>query len=157
MAGNPDVAEEAGETPEGTGGAATGEQVLSIMKTIGRRLIEPLREDDDLENFRLSIPETQTTTIDGDTGWAKRPPAVLRCPRCEEEFYHHHARDAINCPHCVAEFDPEDFPDLELLYMTCPRCKSRMDHGQRHPNAFDVPEWASCNGCRYHWEFKHSY
>jgi hypothetical protein len=32
-----------------------------------------------------------------------------------------------------------------------------MEHGQRHPQAFDVPEWATCHNCRYHWEFKHSF
>jgi hypothetical protein len=41
--------------------------------------------------------------------------------------------------------------------MTCPVCKSHMQYGQRHPEQFDFPEWATCNNCRYHWEFEHSY
>jgi len=32
-----------------------------------------------------------------------------------------------------------------------------MVHGQRHPKRFDIPEWATCHACRYHWEFEHSY
>jgi hypothetical protein len=32
-----------------------------------------------------------------------------------------------------------------------------MQYGQRHPQRFDFPEWATCDDCRYHWEFRHSY
>lgn len=69
----------------------------------------------------------------------------------------HNPRDDIDCPHCVFELSYQEFSDLELLHMTCPVCKSQMIHGQRHPDRFEIPEWATCNGCRYHWEFRHSY
>jgi Zn finger protein HypA/HybF involved in hydrogenase expression len=127
------------------------------LRRIVDRIVDPLRADDDLENFRLSIPETHTTTIDGDTGWATRPPAQLRCRQCDSEIRHSDPRDVIDCPRCVAEFDPDEFPDLELLYLECPVCRNRMEHGQRHPDRLDVPEWATCHDCRYHWEFKHSF
>ncbi|MFB6210736.1 MAG: hypothetical protein ABEI76_04285 [Halobacteriales archaeon] len=131
--------------------------VFNWVKWVIDRLIDPLRTNDDLENFRLSVPETHTTTIDGDTGWAKRPPAVVKCSRCESEIAQKYSRDDIDCPRCVAEYDYDEFTDLELVYMECPVCQSRMQHGQRHPDQFDVPEWATCDNCRYHWEFRHSF
>ena len=82
---------------------------------------------------------------------------MLRCPLCGSDVLQHHARDDIDCPRCVAAFPHEEFAELELRYMVCPVCRSRMQHGQRHPEAFDVPEWATCDECRYHWEFRHSY
>lgn len=127
---------------------------------IGRladRLVDPLRVDGTPNEFRLSSAETATTTYDGDVGWAKRPPAVLRCPQCGSDVLQHSAGDEISCPRCVAEFGYEEFPELELVRLICPVCRSRMQHGQRHPEAFDIPEWATCDGCRYHWEFRHSY
>lgn len=128
---------------------------VKSLTQLGHLLIEPLRADDDLEHFTLSIPETQTTTIDGDVGWAKRPPAAVTCPNCECEIHHHRSMDTIDCPRCVGEFSPEQFPELELRYLLCPICRTRMQHGIRHPDAFDVPEWATCDACRYHWEFEH--
>lgn len=129
--------------------------LLGKLRSLGEMLVDPLRANDDMENFRLSMPETHTTTIDGAVGWAKRPPAVLECPRCGDDITQAVAREAIDCPHCVAEFSYEEFPQMELKYMVCPVCESQMDHGQRHPERLDVPEWATCNDCRYHWEFKH--
>lgn len=121
------------------------------------RVVAPLRVGEGPNKFNLSAAETATTTYYGDEGWEHRPPAVLKCPRCGSEILQHHARDTIDCDRCVAEFSSEEFDDLELLYMGCPQCKQRMIHGQRHPEQFDFPEWATCNACRYHWEFKHSY
>ncbi|WP_380676893.1 hypothetical protein [Salinigranum sp. GCM10025319] len=121
------------------------------------RLVDPLRADDDLENFRLSIPETHTTTIDGDTGWGSRPPAQVRCSQCDSEIRQSNALDVIDCPRCLGEFPPEAFPDLDLLYLECPVCRNRMEHGTRHPDSLAVPEWATCHSCRYHWELGHSF
>jgi hypothetical protein len=25
----------------------------------------------------------------------------------------------------------------------------------RRPKQYDVPEWATCDACRYHWELEH--
>jgi Zn finger protein HypA/HybF involved in hydrogenase expression len=129
--------------------------VFKKLKRLGHILIEPLRVDDELKNFRLSIPETQTTTVDGDIGWGKRPPAALECPRCSSEIHQIRPMDTIDCPRCVAELSHEQFPELELLYLRCPVCRNRMQHGTRHPEALDIPEWATCDHCRYHWEFQH--
>lgn len=127
------------------------------LRWVGERLVAPLRTDGGPNKFRLSSADTATTTYDGDVGWTKRPPAMLQCPRCDSEVLQHNARDGIDCPRCVAEFTHEEFAELELRYMICPVCRSRMQHGQRHPEVFDIPEWATCDECRYHWEFKHSY
>lgn len=121
------------------------------------RLVDPLRVEEGPNKFRLSSAETATTTYDGDVGWPKRPPAVLECPRCGSDVLQHHAGDGIDCPRCVAAFSYDAFTELELRYMVCPVCRSRMQHGQRHPEVFDIPEWATCDACRYHWEFRHSY
>lgn len=131
--------------------------VFAGLKRVGKRVLAPLRGQDGPNKFRLSSVDTATTTMDGSVGWGNRPPAVLECPRCTSEIFQHNALDGIDCPRCVAEFDHDEFTDLELLYMQCPVCRSEMIHGQRHPDQFDFPEWATCNGCRYHWEFRHSY
>ena len=131
--------------------------VVSGIKRVGERLAAPFRRGDGPNKFRLSSMDTATTTIDGSVGWRNRPPALLTCPRCGDEIYQANARDEIDCPHCVEMVDPEEFADLELLAMECPVCRNRMRHGQRHPERFDFPEWATCDSCRYHWEFKHSY
>ena len=131
--------------------------MISKIKWVGEQLIAPLRRGNGPNKFRLSSMDTATTTYDGDQGWASRPPATLACPRCENEILHHDPRESIDCQRCVAEFSYDEFPDLELLSMTCPVCKSHMQYGQRHPEQFDFPEWATCNNCRYHWEFEHSY
>ncbi|SHG99666.1 hypothetical protein [Halobaculum gomorrense] len=131
--------------------------LFRTLKTAGQRVAKPLQRGDGPNKFDLSSVDTATTTYEGDDGWAKRPPATLECPRCGSDILQHNARDSIDCPRCVAEFEYEEFTDLELLHLTCPICGSRMLHGQRHPEQFDIPEWATCNACRYHWEFKHSY
>jgi hypothetical protein len=131
--------------------------LLAKLRWVGDRLVAPLRQDEDPEKFRLSIPETHTTTIDGSVGWSRRPPAVLDCPRCGSEILQQRPFDDIDCSRCVAEFDYREFTELDLESLVCPVCKSRMTHGQRHPESFDVPEWATCDSCRYHWEFRHSF
>jgi DNA-directed RNA polymerase subunit RPC12/RpoP len=131
--------------------------LFKALRQLGGLLVDPLRVDGEPNKFRLSSAETATTTYDGDVGWSKRPPAMLGCPRCGGDVLQHNALDGIDCPRCVAEFPYEEFAALELRYMICPVCRSRMVHGQRHPERFDIPEWATCDECRYHWEFKHSY
>lgn len=131
--------------------------VLEKTVWLGRCLLAPLKRGDGPNKFRLSSVDTATTTYEGDEGWATRPPATLSCPRCEAEILQHNSRDRIDCPRCVASFSHTEFGDLELLYLTCPVCQTRMQHGQRHPRVFDFPEWATCDACRYHWEFKHFY
>ncbi|MFB6256006.1 MAG: hypothetical protein ABEH58_04635 [Haloplanus sp.] len=130
---------------------------LSTCRWLAERLIAPLRTGDGPNKFRLSSVETHTTTIDGDTGWAYRPPATLRCPDCATGILQADSRDDIDCPECRIELPADRFSDLELLGLTCPICRTPMQHGQRHPDAFDLPEWANCPNCQYHWEFKHSY
>jgi hypothetical protein len=131
--------------------------LLRVTKHVGTRIAKPLRRGEGPNKFQLSAMDTATTTYDGDDGWAKRPPATLKCPRCGGDIAHQHPFDNIDCPHCVAEFSYWDFPDMELKHLTCPVCRNEMVHGQRHPESLDIVEWATCNGCRYHWEFKHSY
>ncbi|MFB6101715.1 MAG: hypothetical protein ABEJ73_04045 [Haloplanus sp.] len=127
--------------------------LAGALRTLVSTLVEPLRSDPEME-LRLSIPEAQTTTVDGDVGWASRPPAWVRCPRCDDEIYHR-VREPIDCPGCRAEFPAEDFPRLDLLAMRCPVCGNRMEFGYRHPETVDVPEYATCNRCQYHWELEH--
>jgi hypothetical protein len=133
------------------------ELLVRAFKGLWERVVDPLRTGDGPNKFRLSSAETATTTYDGDVGWTSRPPAMLRCPRCGDDVLQHDARDDIDCPRCVAVFSAEEFSDLELDHFVCPVCRNRMTHGQRHPESFDVPEWATCDACRYHWEFRHSY
>jgi hypothetical protein len=131
--------------------------VFDWCKRVYDALAEPLRKDPDAPSFRLSSPETHTTTIDGDVGWGNRPPARLHCGRCDALVDQPSSLDDIDCDSCVAEYSHEAFTELELAYLVCPVCGDRMEHGQRHPEAFDVPEWATCHSCRYHWEFGHSF
>jgi hypothetical protein len=130
--------------------------VFSRLRRLLAAVVEPLRASEDA-SFRLSSPETQTTTIDGDVGWASRPPARLRCGRCGADVDQADSRDDIDCQFCVGEYSHEEFPELELVCLVCPVCGDEMEHGRRHPGAFDVPEWATCHSCRYHWEFCHSF
>ncbi|WP_435069099.1 hypothetical protein [Haloplanus sp. C73] len=136
-------------------GAATG-HVLASLRWLGTRLVAPLRTGDGPNEFRLSSVETHTTTIDGDTGWAHRPPATLRCPECGDEILQADSSAPIDCPRCRVDLPADRFTDLDLLALTCPVCRSGMQYGRRHPE-FGVPEWANCPNCQYHWEFKHSY
>lgn len=132
-------------------------RLVAALRRAVDLIVAPLRTSDGPNKFRLSTAETATTTYDGDVGWAKRPPAMLRCPRCGDDVLQHNARDDIDCPRCVETVDYDRFPEVELQYLVCPVCRNRMNHGRRHPKRFDVPEWATCDACRYHWEFKHSY
>jgi hypothetical protein len=128
--------------------------VTARLRQLGHLLAEPLRVDPDTD-MRLSIPESQTTTIDGDIGWSDRPPATVACPECDAEIYQYRPDGTLECPECYVERPHGEFPELELLYLNCPVCRNRMEHGRRHPQQFSVPEWATCHTCRYHWEFEH--
>jgi len=128
--------------------------VAGKLRSAGRAFVRPLLTDTDVD-MTLSIPEAQTTTIDGDIGWASRPPATVHCAECGGHIYQHRPDGTLDCPDCYAEYDIEEFPSLELSHFTCPVCGDEMVHGRRHPEQFDVPEWATCNRCRYHWEFEH--
>lgn len=132
-------------------------RLVAKFKWAGEKVMSPLRRGDGPNKFRLSSMDTATTTYEGDSGWAKRPPATVACDRCDAEIFQSNARDDIDCSRCVAEYDAGSFGDLELLGMTCPVCRSPMVHGRRHPGQFDIPQWATCKRCRYHWEFEHSY
>ena len=130
-------------------------RALSGLKHAGHLLAEPLRVDPEAAKLRLPVPDAQTTTMDGDVGWSRRPAAVLACPECEGEIYQHRPTSPIDCPECWREFGHRAFPELKLRYLICPTCGDRLRHGRRHPEQFDIPEWASCDSCRYHWEFEH--
>ncbi len=141
-----------------------GSLVSGTLSTVYRgcrwaigRIIAPFRVREGPNKFNLSSVETATTTYNRSVGWGNRPPATLECPRCDNDIRQTTAHDDIDCPRCVAEFEYHEFGDLSLKYMECPVCQSRMLHGQRHPERFDLPEWATCDVCRYHWEFEHSY
>lgn len=131
--------------------------VFRRLRGLVDAVVDPLRKDPEANQFRLDIVEAQTTTIDGAVGWGNRPPARLRCPRCESDIDQMDSLDDIDCPYCVATFSHEEFPDLEFRTFVCPVCGDEMEHGTRHPRAFDIPEWATCHSCQYHWDFKHSY
>lgn len=120
-----------------------------------QRLAAPLRADEEMTQFTLSVPEAQTTTVDSVQGIDARPPAVLRCPQCQSQILQARALDRIDCPECVRTFREDAFPDLELLAMICPRCETEMQYGRRHPRVFDRPEWATCPDCQYHWDLDH--
>lgn len=131
--------------------------VFRRLRWVVDAVVDPLRADPDANQFRLDIVEAQTTTIEGDVGWGNRPPARLRCPRCGADIDQLDSLADIDCPSCVARFSHEEFPDLEFQHFVCPICGSRMEHGTRHPYRLDIPEWATCHSCQYHWDFKHSY
>lgn len=131
--------------------------VFDRARRIGKRVVDPLRRGEGPNKFRLSMVDTATTTFHGSVGWANRPPAMLECPQCGTDVRQDTAYEEIDCPRCTAAFPPDEFDRLSLLYMECPACRGRMFHGQRHPDRFDVPEWATCDDCRYHWEFEHAY
>lgn len=134
---------------------SSGASAIQLLKRLLVVLIEPLRADDDIEHFTLAIPEAQTTTVDSVQGWSNRPPAVLRCAGCRVEVPQRRSSSDIDCPNCYRSFKPDAFSELELLAMVCPRCNTEMYHGIRHPNLFDVPEWATCPDCQYHWDLDH--
>ena len=134
---------------------AAGATAVRILKEVAERIVDPLRADDSIEHFTLAIPEAQTTTVDSVQGWSARPPAVVRCSGCETEIHQGSATSSIDCPYCYREFPEDEFSDLELLALVCPRCETEMNHGTRHPGVFDIPEWATCRTCQYHWDLNH--
>jgi transposase-like protein len=134
---------------------STPRTVYRAIRRLLDRIVAPLRADDSITQFTLSIPEAQTTTVDSVEGWANRPPAILRCSGCDTEIRQHRSRNRIDCPNCWRDFSEYEFADLELLAMTCPRCETEMNHGRRHPNAYEIPEWATCPNCQYHWDLNH--
>ncbi len=109
------------------------------------------------ENFTLAVPQAHSTFKRGDVGWANRPPAVVECPTCSKPFTHEFANDYIDCPRCHMERSPDDFNEMELIGLVCPHCEIELDMGIRHPELVNVPEWASCEECQYHWEYQHDY
>ena len=118
-------------------------------------LVEPLRVDESLEQFTLAVPEAQTTTVDSVQGWSNRPPAILRCPGCAGRLYQRDPIDDLDCADCWRSFRGDSFGDHELVALFCPRCRTPMEHGIRHPQMFDVPEFATCPSCQYHWDLDH--
>lgn len=127
-------------------------------KRVVHALLEPLRVDTSNEQFTLAIPEAQTTTTgDSEQGWHNRPPALLRCPGCDGQMAQSDPIDDIECSECWRTFDEQHFGDHELLALVCPRCNTAMTHGTRHPGVFDVPEYATCEDCQYHWDLDHWY
>jgi hypothetical protein len=133
----------------------TAAYVYELLRDLLDRIVDPLRADESIEQFTLSIPEAQTTTVDSVQGWGNRPPAVLACPGCEADMHQHNAIGPISCENCFREFPSETFSDHELRGMTCPRCDADMQYGRRHPQMFDIPEWATCPDCQYHWDLDH--
>lgn len=117
----------------------------------------PWTKKDTPENFTLAVSQAHTTFKRGDVGWANRPPAVVNCPSCETPFTHEFANDFIDCPHCYFERSPDHFEELDLVGLVCPHCQDELDRGIRHPELLDIPEWASCTNCQYHWEYQHDY
>lgn len=132
-------------------GAATYRKLKQLVVA----LVEPLKADENIEHFTLSIPDAQTTTVDSVQGWSNRPAAVLACAGCETPIPQRRSSSPIDCPNCYRTFKSDAFADLELLALVCPRCDTEMYHGIRHPNLFDIPEWATCPDCQYHWDLSH--
>jgi hypothetical protein len=128
-----------------------------VLKRVVEKIVDPLRADEAIEQFTLAIPEAQTTTVDSVQGWRNRPPAVLACPGCDGEMHQHNAIGNISCSNCFRDFPEEEFADHELVRMNCPRCDHEMKHGRRHPEMYDIPEWATCPNCQYHWDLDHWY
>lgn len=131
--------------------------MLDRLKRYAGYILDPPWAKDGPETFTLAVPESHSTFKQGDVGWAKRPPAVVRCPSCNSPFTHEFANDYIDCPDCHYSLSPDEFSSLELIGLVCPNCEDRLDHGIRHPSLVDVPEWASCTECQYHWEYLHDY
>jgi len=129
----------------------------SRLKAAAMFILDPPWTREGPETFTMAVPEAHTTFKRGDVGWANRPPAVVRCADCGHSFAHEFANDFIDCPNCRAERSPAEFAEMELVALVCPHCQRRLDHGVRHPTMLDVPEYASCTECQYHWEYQHDY
>jgi uncharacterized protein (UPF0212 family) len=111
----------------------------------------------DMEPITLAVPEARSSFADGDVGWRNRPAATVACPSCETHFDQQYATDVLDCTYCTFESNSRDISELDLIALHCPRCGSTLEHGRRHPDQFDVPQWASCEECSYHWEISHGY
>lgn len=134
---------------------AAGSAPYRVLRRLFDRLVEPLKVDETMRNFTLAIPDAQTTTVDSVEGWSNRPPAVVLCTGCDAQIYQRRATNDIDCPNCYRVSKPFDFSEHELLGLVCPRCSTEMQHGIRHPNVLDVPEWATCPDCQFHWDLDH--
>lgn len=131
--------------------------MLERLRKFAMLIMDPPWTKQGPDNFTLAVPESHSTFKRGDVGWAKRPPAVVRCPSCNNSFTHEFANDYIDCPVCHFESSPSEFDKMELIGLVCPHCEKQLDHGIRHPELVDVPEWASCTDCQYHWEYQHAF
>jgi hypothetical protein len=131
--------------------------MFDTIKRYAMLLVDPPWEKDGPDNFTLAVPQSHSTFKTGSVGWPNRPPAVLTCPNCDSPFTQEFANDFIDCPECWFECSPDEFSDLELVGLACPNCQRELESGTRHPELVDVPEWASCEKCQYHWEYQHDY
>lgn len=134
---------------------SVGVKTWRLLKHVYEYFVDPLRVDEESENFTLGIPETQTTTVDSVQGWSNRPGALLRCRGCSAQIPQRRSSIVIDCPNCYREYGADEFSELELIGLFCPRCNAEMIHGIRHPNLFDIPEWATCPECQFHWDLDH--
>ena len=131
--------------------------MIERLKKAAMFILDPPWTKEGPETFTMAVPEAHTTFKRGSVGWAKRPPAVVRCSSCGSSFTHEFANDFIDCPDCHMERSPEEFAEMELVALVCPHCQRELERGIRHPSMMDVPEFASCTECQYHWEYQHDY
>lgn len=129
--------------------------MLGKLKAAIMFVLDPPGEPEGPDPLTLAVPDAQSTFKRGSVGWANRPPAKVKCPSCGSTFVHQYAANIINCPTCRFELAPDRFDEIDLIEMRCPECESVLDHGIRHPNVFDSPQWAACPNCQYHWEYLH--
>ncbi len=137
-------------------GSALSDAVAWLARAC-RRVASVLSVSEEFLALQLSVPEARTAAVDGDVGWRTRPPAVVACPECGSRVRQRQPLDDLECPSCWAAVPAGEVDGLELVALTCPNCGDELDHGDRHPGLVDGPEWASCTGCQYHWEFAHGY
>lgn len=130
-------------------------RAYGILKRFLSWIVDPLRADESITQFTLSVPEAQTTTVDSVQGLRNRPPLVVECPGCTGKIVQPHAYERFDCQHCFRDWPSGSLEEFELIAMVCPRCESDMQHGRRHPQVFDVPEWATCPNCQFHWDLTH--
>lgn len=131
--------------------------VLEGLREALRRLVDAVTVRDAFFTLDLTVPDARTSGAGGAVGWRRRPPAVVACPECGAGMAQRRSDDEIECPDCWASFESGAFHDLELESLACPRCRTPMDHGVRHPTVVEEPQWATCPNCRYHWELAHAF